>query len=259
MGTVISVVNQKGGVGKTTTAVNVSAALAKFGFKTLLIDFDPQANSTEHLGVKKPNQVKTTTSVLHEEEHILACAKQTYLKNLWVLPTDLSLGQFNQKPPAGNQFALRKAVDERVHDSYDFVLIDCQPSLSLLTLNALTSSDRVLLPVQAEFFALDGLSQLILTLKEVKTKLHPKLSVLGVALTMFDSRNNLSGEIKAELTKNFGNDLFETHIPRSVRLAEAPSFGKSIFEYAPGSSPANAYQQLASELIQKIQEYEEIE
>lgn len=255
MSITIAVVNQKGGVGKTTTSVNVAAALARMGHKTLLIDLDPQSHSTEHLGVGKETKGvdRTVLDVLNKERELSRTIVPTYLDNLFVLPANLKLGQFNQLSPVGNQFKLKEALHDEVKDNFDYILVDCQPSLSLLTLNALTASDKVLLPVQAEFFALDGLSQLILTLKEVRTKLHPVLSVLGVVVTMFDRRNNLSGEIKNELEKNFGNDLFETYIPRSVRLAEAPSFGRSIFEYAPGSKPASAYKDLTQELIDKIE------
>jgi chromosome partitioning protein len=253
MAVVISVVNQKGGVGKTTTAVNLSAALARANYKVLLIDFDPQAHSTEHLGVRSYQpESKSVLEVLNGEQSLLGCVIPTYLPNLWVLPANLRLGQFNQNNPSGKQFVLRQNVSQEVKDKYDFVIIDCQPSLSLLTLNALTACDKVLLPVQAEYLALDGLSQLVITLKEVRNKLHPKLSVLGVVVTMFDRRNKLSFEIREELAKNFGPDLFETSIPRSVKFAEAPSFGKSIFEYAPDSPAAQAYGDLARELVRKI-------
>lgn len=251
MASVIAVVNQKGGVGKTTSTVNLSAALARSGFKTLLIDLDPQAHSVEHLGVKSI-QGETVLEVLSGNIQAISCLIPTYLPNLWVLPANLRLGQFNQYPPTGKQFALKQALTPEFRSKFDFILIDCQPSLSLLTLNALTASDSVLLPVQAEFLALDGLTQLIVTLKEIQTKLHPKLKVIGVLLTMFDRRNKLSGEVQAELAKNFGKDLFRTIIPRSVRLAEAPSFAKSIFEYAPDSPAAFAYMEAAKEMLEKM-------
>jgi len=251
MGVIISVVNQKGGVGKTTSAVNISAALARMGYKTLLLDFDPQGHSTEHLGINKsaPNSV---LEFINRQTDIAGAAIKSYIPNLSVLPADLRLGQFNQNPPQGMQFALKNVLSPEAIQNYDFVLIDCQPSLSLLTLNALTASDYVVLPVQAEFFALDGLTQLVLTLREVRTKLNPKLSVLGIAITMFDRRNKLSDEIRAELQKSFGKDLFQTYIPRSVRLAEAPSFGQSIFEYAGGSAAAKSYELLTEEILAKL-------
>jgi len=255
MAVVISVTNQKGGVGKTTTAVNLSAALAHLGNRVLLIDFDPQGHSGEHLGVKTISDTagpKTILEALQKEKNLPSVTYPSYLPNLWVVPSNLKLGQFNQNPPAGNQFALKNLIDSETPEKFDYVIIDCQPSLSLLTLNALTACEYVLLPVQAEFLALDGLSQLVLTLKEIQTKLHPKLKVLGILLTMFDRRNRLSSEVKNELEKNFRNDLFQTVIPRTVKLAESPSFGRSIFEYDPNSPGAEAYQMLADEIIHRI-------
>jgi chromosome partitioning protein len=224
------------------------------GLKTLMIDLDPQAHSTEHIGAKEISNDpgKTILEVLNAQKKILECTSPTYLPNLWICPSSLRLGQFNQQSPAGRQFALRSAISEEDKNKFDFILIDCQPSLSLLTLNALTASDKVVLPVQAEYLALDGLTQLILTLKEVKQKLHPNLSILGILVTMFDKRNNLSGEVKAELEKNFGKDLLKVQVPRAVRLAEAPSFGKSIFEYDPRSDGAYAYFNLAKELLERV-------
>lgn len=248
---IIAVVNQKGGVGKTTTAVNTAAALAKAGKKVLLIDFDPQGHSGEYLGVR--SKVKQNIlDVMEKEVSPKAAWQPCYIKNLWLLPSNLNLGKYNQNSPVGRQFILRDVLDSDATDFFDYIIIDCQPSLSLLTLNALTACDYVLLPVQAEFLALDGLSQLIVTLKEIQTKLHPKLQVLGVVLTMFDKRNKLSFEVQAELQKNFGSDMFDVAIPRSVKLAESPSFSKSIFDYAPGSTGAEAYTQLAVEIDEKV-------
>jgi chromosome partitioning protein len=253
MTTIISVVNQKGGVGKTTTSVNVASAFAKLGFRVLVIDFDPQGHSGEHLGIQVENG-KSALEVLEKEKPLVSCIYASKVRNLWVLPSNLRLGQFNQNSPVGRQFSLKEAVEKDLLDSdkFDFVVIDCQPSLSLLTLNALVTCDCVLLPVQAEFLALDGLSQLIVTMKEIKTKLHPKLSVLGILLTMYDRRNKLSYEVKGELEKNFRDDLFETVIPRSVKLAEAPSFGQSILDYAPDSPGSIAYKDLALEITKKL-------
>jgi chromosome partitioning protein len=250
MTTIISVVNQKGGVGKTTTSVNVASAFAKLGFRVLVIDFDPQGHSGEHLGIQVENG-KSALEVLEKEKPLVSCIYASKVRNLWVLPSNLRLGQFNQNSPVGRQFSLKEAVEKDLLDSdkFDFVVIDCQPSLSLLTLNALVTCDCVLLPVQAEFLALDGL---IVTMKEIKTKLHPKLSVLGILLTMYDRRNKLSYEVKGELEKNFRDDLFETVIPRSVKLAEAPSFGQSILDYAPDSPGSIAYKDLALEITKKL-------
>jgi len=248
---IIAVVNQKGGVGKTTTAVNTAAALAKQGKKTLLIDFDPQGHSGDYIGVRSQAN-KNILDVLEGNVSPKSAWQPSYIKNLWVLPSNLNLGKYNQNSPIGKQFILRDALEGVTGDFFDYILIDCQPSLSLLTLNALTACDFVLLPVQAEFLALDGLSQLILTLKEIQTKLHPRLQVLGVVLTMFDRRNKLSFEVQHELKKNFGSDLFETAIPRSVKLAESPSFSQSIHDYAPSSSGSQAYIDLAFEMDSKI-------
>jgi chromosome partitioning protein len=250
MAIVISVVNQKGGVGKTTTSVNLSASLARQGFKVLVVDLDPQGHSCEHLGVKV-EQGRTALEVLEKTKAIAECIYPTYVPGLWALGANLKLGQYNQNSPAGRQFNLRDSFDAEVQGKFDFVVIDCQPSLSLLTLNALVASDKVLLPVQAEFLALDGLSQLIVTLKEIKTKLHPKLAVLGILLTMFDNRNKLSTEVHAELVKNFSKDIFTNIIPRSVKLAEAPSFGRSVLDYAPSSPGAIAYRELSYEVVTK--------
>ena len=257
MAKTISIVNQKGGVGKTTTSVNLSAALANMGFRTLLIDLDPQGHSTEHIGLSGNfHPTKTVLEIILKEEEISDVIKDTYLDKLHIIPTNLRLGLYNQNSPEGKQFNLKESI-ESVDPDYDYIIIDCQPSLSLLTLNALTASDYIVLPVQSEFLALDGLTQLIKTLKEVRIKLNPALSVLGVVLTMYDKRNKLSGEIRNELAKNFGDDLFETIIPRSVRFAEAPSFGKAIFDYAPRSKGASAYRQLAEEMLIKLADMEQ--
>lgn len=256
LGKVIAVVNQKGGVGKTTTSVNTAAALALMGRKVLIIDLDPQSHTTQHLGFTPAELDKNITDVLTGNHNILDSIARTGTKNLWILGADLTLGKFNQLTPAGNQFILKDSITTSVLEFFDYIIIDCQPTLSLLTFNALTASDKVLLPVQAEFLALDGLSQLILTLKEVRRKLHPTLSVLGVVITMFDKRNNLSTEIKKELKKNFGKDLFRAIIPRSVRLAEAPSFGRTIFEYDPNILAAEEYKILAKEIVEKIEKIE---
>ena len=247
-GITIAITNQKGGVAKTTTTVNLSASLASMGYRVLIIDMDPQGHAGEHLGVKKE---QTILEVLTKQTVIQNNIVKTYKQNLYCLPSNLQLGQFNQLNPTQYQYALKAALAE-IKGDFDFILIDCQPSLSLLTLNALTASDYVILPVQAEFFALDGLSQLVYTLKEIQNRLHPTLGVLGILLTMFDRRNKLSLEVRQELTQNFRESLFKTVIPRNIKLAEAPSFNLAINDYDKGSAGADAYQNLAKEILKKL-------
>jgi chromosome partitioning protein len=258
MSIIIAITNQKGGVGKTTTSVNLATSLALSGFRVLIVDFDPQAHTTVHLSDHlKPvdPSYKSETGIYEVLKRELTPEQvllQTVHPNLKIISSHLKLGSFNQNSPVGLQFKLKESFSEEFLAQFDFVFIDCQPSLSLLTLNALTMADFVLLPVQAEFLALDGLTQLIVTLKEVRAKLHPKLTVLGVLVTMYDSRNRLSGEVYDELKKNFGSDLLTQVIPRNVKLAEAPSFGKSIFDYDAFSSGSKAYKDLSEELLTRL-------
>ncbi len=245
---IISITNQKGGVGKTTTSVNLAACLTEKKYKVLLIDLDPQGQAGEHLGVGP--QDNTILDVLTSKKEISECIVKSYRKNLDLLQSNLNLGSFNQQNSSANQFILKKSL-EQVKDKYDYIIVDCQPSLSLLTLNALVACNYVILPVQAEYFALDGLTQLIYTLKEIQKKLHPELKVLGILITMFDKRNRLSSEVKNELFKNFEDELFQTVISRNVKLAESPSFGKAIIDYDSNSNGADNYRNLTKEVISR--------
>jgi chromosome partitioning protein len=250
MAVAISIVNQKGGVGKTTTAVNLAAGLANLGKKVLIIDMDPQGHAGQHLGLEIQHKAGVL-EVLKGEKNITDVILPSAHKHVWVIPSNVKLGQFNQQSPIGMQFLLRAPIDQ-IRANFDFIFFDCQPSLSLLTLNSLNACDAVLLPIQAEFLALDGLSQLMLTIKEIKIKMHPKLRVLGLVITMFDKRNNLSDEVRQELATHFKNDLFETSIPRSVKLAESPSFGVSIDQYDASSPGAKAYAELSQEVLERV-------
>ncbi len=248
MSQIIAVSNQKGGVGKTTTAVSVAAALADAGKTVLLIDFDPQGNATSGLGLDKTAVGVTSYEVVLGEKTIADGVRETAIKGLFVLPTNQNL--------AGAEVELVNlpARDTRLKDAlgvatYDYVLIDCPPALGLLTLNALVAADSVLIPVQAEYYALEGLGQLLGTIQSVKASANHQLDILGVVLTMYDKRTSLSEQVAAELRQHFGDKLFKTVIPRNVRLAEAPSYGKTVFEHDKWSKGARAYKQLTKEIL----------
>jgi len=243
----ISVVNQKGGTAKTTTVVNLSSCLADFGKKVLIIDFDPQANATSGLGVN--NLEKTIYEVLSGRASIL----ETLVKikeNLYLIPASENLAGANIElvSEKDRELKLAKILEHNPLD-YDFIFIDTPPSLGLLTINSLVASNFVLIPVQAEYYALEGLSQLLNTINLIKENLNPNLEILGGVITMYDERARLSRDVLEELYKNFPAKIFRTVISRSVKLAEAPSFGKSVFEYAPKSRGANAYRRLAIEFL----------
>jgi chromosome partitioning protein len=251
MSKIIAVVNQKGGVGKTTTSVNLAVYLASLGKFVLLVDLDPQANATSGLGINHSELKGGVYEILSGQSTFKDVVKNTAHEGLRIAPSTMSLAGANVELVSveNRESRLQSGLAE-VRGGYDYIIIDCPPSLGLLTINGLVAADKVLIPVQAEYFALEGLGQLIATINLVKENMKPELEILGAVLTMFDTRNKLSGEVMRELYKYFSNKIFRSIIPRSVRLAEAPSFGKSILHYDPSSKGAKAYERLARELVE---------
>jgi chromosome partitioning protein len=251
--TVIAVTNQKGGVGKTTTAVNVAYCMAKSGKRVLLVDFDPQGNATSGLGVNKQNLEKTVLSVLQDDATIEDVVLKTSHKNLSLVPATPELANAEvELAKAERRFTRLKTALATQKDNYDFIIIDSPPSLSLLTVNGLIAANYVMLPVQAEFYAMEGLGQLLETMKLVRKGLNPTLELLGVVVTMVDSRTALSGQVHEEVKKHFPGKVFETTIPRNVRLAEAPSHGLPVGAYDRWSKGARAYKSLSKEIMGRV-------
>lgn len=254
---IISVANQKGGVGKTTTAINLGTAMAAVGKRVLLIDLDPQGNASTGLGVDVSDRIYTTYDVLVDRVPLEKAIVETGVPNLFLAPStvDLSSADVELVHDQRRVLRLRMAIDEaRLNgQDFDYIMIDCPPSLNLLTLNALACSGSVIVPLQAEFFALEGLSQLMLTIREVRQSLNPVLKIEGIVLTMFDQRNNLSLQVEKDVRDNLGDLVYETKIPRNVRLSEAPSFGIPAILYDHKSRGSIAYQKLAAEILRKAQ------
>ena len=252
MGRIIAVANQKGGVGKTTTSINLAACLAEKGTKVLAVDMDPQGNLTSGLGVDKDYVDKSIYELIIGEVDIKEVINKEVLENLDIIPTsiDLSAAEIELIGVDDKEYILRNAIDQ-VKDQYDFVIIDCPPSLSMLTINAMTTADSVIVPIQCEYYALEGLSQLIHTVELVKERLNPILKIEGVVFTMYDARTNLSLQVVENVKENLQQNIYKTIIPRNIRLAEAPSYGMPINLYDPKSTGASAYQRLADEVMNR--------
>ena len=252
MGRIIAVANQKGGVGKTTTSINLAACLADKEKKVLAVDMDPQGNLTSGLGVDKDSAEKTIYDLIIGEADIHEVINREVLENLDIIPTsiDLSAAEIELIGVDDKEYILRNNIHQ-VKDQYDFIIIDCPPSLSMLTINAMTTADSIIVPIQCEYYALEGLSQLIHTVELVKDRLNPKLEIEGVVFTMYDARTNLSLQVVENVKDNLQQNIYKTIIPRNIRLAEAPSYGMPINKYDPKSTGAESYMRLADEVIER--------
>lgn len=250
MGKIIAFLNQKGGVGKTTTCVNMASYLAEMGRKVLLLDIDAQGNASSSLGIEKDNKYKTIYNVIVDDNTVDEVIVPTKYANLDIIPSDVDLaGAEVELVQMNNREKVIRRILHQVKDRYDFICIDCPPSLGLITVNALTACDSVLIPIQCEYFALEGLSQLMYTIKLVKKHLNESIDVEGVVLTMKDNRSNLGQQVADDITKYFGKKVYKTVIPRNIRLAEAPGFGEPINVYDPKSTGAIAYKTLTMEFL----------
>ena len=255
MGRIIAIANQKGVVGKTTTAINLSACLAEKGQKVLAIDMDPQGNMSSGLGLDKNSVEKTIYDLIIGESEVEEVLQKNALENLDILPAnvDLSAAEIELIGIDEKEYIVKKAI-EKIKDAYDYVIIDCPPSLSMLTINAMTTADSVLVPIQCEYYALEGLSQLIHTVELVKERLNPVLEIEGVVFTMYDARTNLSLQVVENVKDNLQQNIYKTIIPRNIRLAEAPSYGMPINQYDAKSAGADSYRRLADEVMNRGQE-----
>lgn len=252
---VIAIANQKGGVGKTTTAINLGAALAEQGNRVLILDLDPQGNASTGLGLDPADRTRTTYDLILSDIPLGDVVSETKTENLWIAPatTDLSSADLEMANNSRRSFLLKDALARPTHTIYDFILIDCPPSLNLLTVNAMVAASSVLVPLQSEFFALEGLSQLMLTVRDVRASANPELRIEGVVLTMFDRRNNLSQQVEEDARATLGEIVFDTIVPRNVRLSEAPSFAVSVLDYDSDSRGSVAYRALAQEMVSRVQ------
>ncbi len=252
MGRIIALANQKGGVGKTTTAINLSACLAEAGKKVLTIDMDPQGNTTSGLGIQKEELENTIYDLLIDECTINQCLIKTDIENLSLLPSHVNLAgiEIELLDVKDKQYVLKNSLDY-IKDDYEYILIDCPPSLNMLTINAMATADTILVPIQCEYYALEGLSQLLNTIDIVKQRLNKNLTMEGVVFTMYDARTNLSLQVVENVKKNLNTNIYKTIIPRNVRLAEAPSHGIPINLYDPKSVGAESYRKLAEEVINR--------
>ncbi len=252
MGKIVSFINQKGGVGKTTTCVNMASYLAVMGKKVLLVDLDPQGNATSSLGIDKENNLKTIYNVIVDDNLLDEVILKTKVDNLDMVPSNVDLaGAEIELVQMNNREKVVKKILQTVKNSYDYICIDCPPSLGLLTVNALTASNSIIIPIQCEYFALEGLTQLMYTIKLVKKHLNSEIDVEGVVLTMKDSRSNLGNSVAADINKYFNNKVYDTIIPRNIRLAEAPSYGEPICLYDPKCNGAFAYKLLTEEFLKR--------